>query len=699
MDGGDETQAISVWLQAAEAARAGGDFDAVAELRDRISVLDPEAANSLGPPPEPAARPVAPEVEPTVVNFDAVEPAEAEDPNELSREIDLDDIEIDIEDSEFAEEIPTPGTDDGEDDPAAAESIEIETDRDDDATPPEPIAAEAGAADSSAGISAASVQKIAEDIEEADFYMKQGLADEAEAIYRRVLSVAPNHPLALVRLGEVAALRGDDPASSHPGLEIAAAAPVDASAEGSVEAAEATSFREDIPGPDDGDFAAPERSSGFEADDAAGAPPVEAAAASDFELDVDVDVEFESYLEGATSDEGDGAALEREAVSPEVEEDLASQFLTEVTEPVGFDLAAEDAAGAEAERDAEPPDADDTASVGTAARGFAAAEEADAGGLPGLDAEVAADAPAKSAEDEAAPDLVSPDDSYTDAGVALGDGPELTLPEDADDSTDADADGASFDLAAELSDVFDDEDGDSASGLGDSGDGFEAVFREFKRGVSLTLSETDHAAHFDLGIAYREMGLFEDAKNEFRAAMLNPDREIECRHMLGLCYLEQQSPAEAVGEFERIVAFDGASDEQRLSARFELGRAYVVMGEKERARTAFEAVAAVDAGFCDVREHLEDLDAPEPVASPSLESFDDLIADVEDGGDETAEAASGYETFDDLMGDESDAADAEEPEVGDAVAAVEEVEDFDEVEPEPTPEPPTPRKRKKISFV
>ena len=68
-------------------------------------------------------------------------------------------------------------------------------------------------------------QQITEDLEEAEFYMKQGLVDEAEVIYQRVLSIAPNHPHALVRLGEVAAVRGEDPGSTATGLTLPPEAP------------------------------------------------------------------------------------------------------------------------------------------------------------------------------------------------------------------------------------------------------------------------------------------------------------------------------------------------------------------------------------------------------------------------------------------------------------------------------------------
>ncbi|MFP8875464.1 MAG: tetratricopeptide repeat protein, partial [Myxococcota bacterium] len=66
-----------------------------------------------------------------------------------------------------------------------------------------------------------------------------------------------------------------------------------------------------------------------------------------------------------------------------------------------------------------------------------------------------------------------------------------------------------FDLAAELSDVLDDSFSEVAAQSG-TDDGFATVFDAFKKGVGETLGDGDHQAHYDLGIAYKEMGLYSD---------------------------------------------------------------------------------------------------------------------------------------------------------------------------------------------
>ena len=47
----------------------------------------------------------------------------------------------------------------------------------------------------------------------------------------------------------------------------------------------------------------------------------------------------------------------------------------------------------------------------------------------------------------------------------------------------------------------------------------ETVFAQFRAGVAAHISESDVATHFDLGVAYAEMGLFGDAVHEFETVL------------------------------------------------------------------------------------------------------------------------------------------------------------------------------------
>ncbi|MBW2245344.1 MAG: tetratricopeptide repeat protein, partial [Deltaproteobacteria bacterium] len=82
-----------------------------------------------------------------------------------------------------------------------------------------------------ASASATTPAQMAEDLEEADFFYQQGMLDEARAVYDRILALAPSHPGALLRVGEIeAATDGDVDAVSASAID-AADIEVDAGAE------------------------------------------------------------------------------------------------------------------------------------------------------------------------------------------------------------------------------------------------------------------------------------------------------------------------------------------------------------------------------------------------------------------------------------------------------------------------------------
>jgi tetratricopeptide (TPR) repeat protein len=212
-----------------------------------------------------------------------------------------------------------------------------------------------------------------------------------------------------------------------------------------------------------------------------------------------------------------------------------------------------------------------------------------------------------------------------------------------------------FDLAAELSLGIGADDVVMRTLAGTEEEGFEQVFNAFKSGVDRELEQGDHEARYDLGIAYKEMGLLEDAIGEFRLAMEAEARRLSCLHMMGLCALELGRAADAVGHVEQALSLPDLPDDQRVALRYDLGRAYAASGDVARARAAFEAVRAADPGFGEVERELAALAVRTSAAAPApaevaetFESFDDLL------GAEEGEAPPQYESFEDLFTDGDD---------------------------------------------
>jgi tetratricopeptide (TPR) repeat protein len=163
------------------------------------------------------------------------------------------------------------------------------------------------------------------------------------------------------------------------------------------------------------------------------------------------------------------------------------------------------------------------------------------------------------------------------------------------------AGGETIDLGADLAEVL-----DQAPDLGGGDDEFqysvEDVFNQFKRGVAETVTPEDSETHYDLGIAYKEMGLVDDAVNEFEVALRgnNRKKEIDSLSMIAACRLDQGRPGDAIEPLRRALRSDYLTKESAKALHYELGLAHAALDEGEQALWCFQKVARTDPGYRDV---------------------------------------------------------------------------------------------------
>ncbi|TMQ74231.1 MAG: tetratricopeptide repeat protein [Candidatus Eisenbacteria bacterium] len=138
-----------------------------------------------------------------------------------------------------------------------------------------------------------------------------------------------------------------------------------------------------------------------------------------------------------------------------------------------------------------------------------------------------------------------------------------------------------------------------------------STLAEFQRGVESLLSG-DAQAHYDLAVAYREMGLTQQAIESFRFAAKEPAFKLRAAEMIGHCLLEEgrfEDAARELGEALADTALDAASG---VGIRFQLGLALEAAGRLPEALAEFERVFEVQASYPDaaqkvraLRKHLE----------------------------------------------------------------------------------------------
>ena len=180
-----------------------------------------------------------------------------------------------------------------------------------------------------------------------------------------------------------------------------------------------------------------------------------------------------------------------------------------------------------------------------------------------------------------------------------------------------------FDLAQELADDFDAVNED----LGEpGGDDFqysvEEVFSEFKKGLEKVVRPEDVDTHYDLGIAYKEMGLVEDAISEFNIARngsLGQKKELDCLTMVGMLELMRGDAQAAVDAYRAALQSEFATGPTEVALLFELGTSLEALGEPGKALSYFQRAQAKDPGFRDVGAQVARLSA---IAVPEADPLD-----------------------------------------------------------------------------
>ena len=120
------------------------------------------------------------------------------------------------------------------------------------------------------------------------------------------------------------------------------------------------------------------------------------------------------------------------------------------------------------------------------------------------------------------------------------------------------------------------------------------------------LDEGDADTHYDLGLAYKEMALHDDAIKAFEKALRAPAREVGCRVMIGMCLREMGNPSEAVHQFKQGL-HASPSERERQSLYYEIGVTYETIGDDAEALYYFEMVLKRDPTFADAAGRAERL--------------------------------------------------------------------------------------------
>src|SRR6476469_3015382 len=137
---------------------------------------------------------------------------------------------------------------------------------------------------------------------------------------------------------------------------------------------------------------------------------------------------------------------------------------------------------------------------------------------------------------------------------------------------------------------------------GDEEADFQDMLRKFKQGIAENVDEEDHQSHYDLGVAYKEMGLLDEAIAEFQKALRAPTNRVPTYEALGASFIEKGQYPMAATILMRALSEPGVNDDQAVGVLYLLGRCAEERGVHDVALEYYQRVFVVDIQFRDVGE-------------------------------------------------------------------------------------------------
>ena len=169
-------------------------------------------------------------------------------------------------------------------------------------------------------------------------------------------------------------------------------------------------------------------------------------------------------------------------------------------------------------------------------------------------------------------------------------------------------------LATEAMNVRNDPPPVAAAPVGGGIDaGLAELFEEFRAAEEGDTVTEDFETHYNMGTAYKEMDLIDEAIQEFQTAANlvksadGTSRFLQCCNMLGHCFMQKGMPEAAVIWFKKGLSAPGHSEDEYQALRYELGTAYEQLGDFKQAREFYTEVYGVDVSYREVADKLTQL--------------------------------------------------------------------------------------------
>jgi pilus assembly protein FimV len=149
----------------------------------------------------------------------------------------------------------------------------------------------------------------------------------------------------------------------------------------------------------------------------------------------------------------------------------------------------------------------------------------------------------------------------------------------------------------------------------DAGVDLAEMFGELKQDLEADVASADEdpETHYNLGIAFREMGLLDEAIGELQKACQSVERGhafpqiMQTYTWLAQCFLDKGVPEAAIRWYDKALSVPSIDGDTRVALHYELGAAYETLGDKPSALKHFTQVYGSNIDYRDVAERIKAL--------------------------------------------------------------------------------------------
>ncbi|UCD19845.1 MAG: hypothetical protein JSU64_01525 [candidate division WOR-3 bacterium] len=122
----------------------------------------------------------------------------------------------------------------------------------------------------------------------------------------------------------------------------------------------------------------------------------------------------------------------------------------------------------------------------------------------------------------------------------------------------------------------------------------EELVSEFRREVFESIGEGDYSSHYDLGVAYKSMGLYQEAIEEFEIASKDEKLRLKALEMTGSCYIDYDKIGDAIRVLNEALKIEGHGRTEYFGIHFLLGSCYEKQDDLKNALKSYVNAYEID---------------------------------------------------------------------------------------------------------